>query len=91
MGWLSGRLVPDKIPTCSQLAVKILSSSRRSFKSFSALSTSGSYLTMNRPVFLRGLQPLRERENKELRRANEILKVASAFFVQAELDRRVKS
>jgi transposase-like protein len=28
-----------------------------------------------------------EREVKELRRANEILKVASAFFAQAELDR----
>ena len=32
-----------------------------------------------------------ERENKELRRANEILKVASAFFAKAELDRRLKS
>ena len=31
-----------------------------------------------------------ERENKELRRANEILKLASAFFAQAELDRRCK-
>jgi hypothetical protein len=27
---------------------------------------------------------------KELRRANEILKLASAFFAQAELDRRLK-
>ena len=32
-----------------------------------------------------------EREVKELRRANEILKLASAFFAQAELDRRIKS
>ncbi len=32
-----------------------------------------------------------EREVKELRRANEILKLASAFFAQAELDRRTKS
>ena len=32
-----------------------------------------------------------EWEVKELRRANEILKVASAFFAQAELDRRFKS
>ena len=32
-----------------------------------------------------------ERENKELRRANEILKTASAFFAQAELDRRLKN
>ena len=29
-----------------------------------------------------------ERENKELRRANEILRKASAHFAQAELDRR---
>ena len=32
-----------------------------------------------------------EREVKELRRANDILKTASAFFAQAELDRRLKS
>jgi transposase len=32
-----------------------------------------------------------EREVKELRRANEILRLASAFFAQAELDRRFKS
>ena len=32
-----------------------------------------------------------EREVKELRRANELLKLASAFFAQAELDRRLKS
>ena len=31
-----------------------------------------------------------ERENRELRRANEILKTASAFFAAAELDRRLK-
>ena len=31
-----------------------------------------------------------EREVRELRRANEILKTASAFFAQAELDRRLK-
>ena len=31
-----------------------------------------------------------ERESKELRRAHEILKLASAFFAQAELDRRIK-
>jgi len=31
-----------------------------------------------------------EREVKELRRANDILKTASAFFAQAELDRRIK-
>jgi transposase len=31
-----------------------------------------------------------ERENGELRRANEILKTASAFFAQAELDRKLR-
>jgi transposase-like protein len=31
-----------------------------------------------------------ERENRELKRANEILRKASAFFAQAELDRRQK-
>lgn len=29
-----------------------------------------------------------ERENRELKRANDILRKASAFFAQAELDRR---
>jgi transposase-like protein len=31
-----------------------------------------------------------ERENAELRRANEILRLASASFAKAELDRRAK-
>jgi len=31
-----------------------------------------------------------ERENRELKRANEILRKASAYFAQAELDRRHK-
>ena len=31
-----------------------------------------------------------ERENRELKRINEILRKASAFFAQAELDRRPK-
>lgn len=31
-----------------------------------------------------------ERENCELRQANEILRKASAYFAQAELDRRFK-
>jgi transposase-like protein len=38
---------------------------------------------------LEELKALR-RENRELRRANDILKSASAFFAQAELDRRLK-
>jgi len=31
-----------------------------------------------------------ERENRELKRANEILRLASAYFAKAELDRRPK-
>jgi len=31
-----------------------------------------------------------ERENFELRRANEILRLASAYFAKAELERRAK-
>jgi transposase len=44
-------------------------------------------LTTNERERLKAL----ERENKELRKTNEILKLASAFFAQAELDRRIKS
>jgi transposase-like protein len=32
-----------------------------------------------------------ERENRELKQANEILRKASAYFAQAELDRRSKT
>ncbi len=37
-----------------------------------------------------GLKKERIRENRELKRANEISRTASAFFAQAELDRRLK-
>jgi transposase len=43
-------------------------------------------LTMEERARLKHL----ERENVELRRANEILRKASAYFAQAELDRRAK-
>ena len=43
-------------------------------------------LTTDERAELRRLQ----RENFELKRANEILKKASAYFAQAELDRRAK-
>ena len=37
-------------------------------------------------------EPLKnlERQNKDLRRANDILRTTSAFFAQAELDRQLK-
>ena len=41
-------------------------------------------LTTNERDELKRLQ----RENRELKKANEILRLASAFFAQAELDRR---
>ena len=34
---------------------------------------------------------LKQRENRELRQVNEILRRASAYFAQAELDRRSKT
>jgi transposase-like protein len=43
-------------------------------------------LTTEEPGRLKQL----ERENFELRRANEILRKASAYFAQAELDRRAR-
>ena len=43
-------------------------------------------LTTDERVRLKDL----ERENRELKRANEILRKASAYFAQAELDRRAK-
>ncbi len=43
-------------------------------------------LTTDEPQQMKDLQ----REIKELRRANEILKTASTFFAQAELDRQLK-
>ena len=43
-------------------------------------------LTNDEKALLKQLQ----RENRELKQANEILRKASAFFAQAELDRRPK-
>jgi transposase len=43
-------------------------------------------LTSDENALLKQLQ----RENRELKQANEILPKASAFFAQAELDRRPK-
>lgn len=43
-------------------------------------------LTSDEKIRLKAL----ERENRELRQANEILKKASAYFAQAELDRPFK-
>ena len=42
------------------------------------------------PGELAGKMKALERENRELRQANEILRKASAYFAQAELDRRFK-
>ena len=55
------------------------------------MSNSG-YLDKQNPVKVQQLSDQErikqlERENKELQRANEILRKAAAFFAQAELDR----
>lgn len=41
-------------------------------------------MTTNERARLKAL----EKENRELKKANEILRLASAFFAQAELDRQ---
>ena len=42
------------------------------------------------PFYVAAKSKALERENRELRQANEILRKASAYFAQAELDRRYK-
>jgi hypothetical protein len=43
---------------------------------------------MKKPV--KFFQEVKRREVEELREANDILKLVSAFFAQVELDRRLK-
>jgi transposase-like protein len=53
--------------------------------------TAGSGLGRRAPSAERERIRTLERENRELRQANEILRKASAYFAQAELDRRSKT
>ena len=57
------------------------------YASKSAIAASGQGRTTAEEERIKAL----EREVRELRKANEILRLASAFFAQAELDRRFKS
>jgi len=50
----------------------------------------GSAATTGAPAEMAQRLKTLERENRELRQANEILRKASAYFAQAELDRRFK-
>jgi len=50
----------------------------------------GSAATIGAPGDMAERLKALERENRELRQANEILRKASAYFAQAELDRRFK-
>jgi|SRR5579863_23846 len=50
----------------------------------------GSAATLGPPGDMTARLKALERENRELRQANEILRKASAYFAQAELDRRFK-
>ncbi len=49
-----------------------------------------SAVTLGAPVDVAERLKALERENRELRQANEILRKASAYFAQAELDRPFK-
>ena len=54
------------------------------------METNGSVKRYSPEVRARAVRMVLERENRELRQANEILRKASAYFAQAELDRRCK-
>ena len=69
--------VPGPSAVTAALSVSGLPTDRFAFEGF---------LPARRAARLKAL----ERENRELRQANEILRKASAFFAQAELDRRPK-
>ncbi|MEJ3656619.1 transposase [Actinomycetes bacterium KLBMP 9759] len=62
---------------------------REDERSASSRGSSSSAVGSVAPDAVEELRELR-RENAELCRANEILKTASAFFAQAELDRRIR-
>ncbi len=53
-------------------------------------TTSGVITPTTPPLNVSGLKEL-ERENRELRRSNDILRQASAYFAKAEFDRLWKS
>ena len=53
-------------------------------------SGASSAVTLGAPVAVAERLKALERENRELRQANEILRKASAYFAQAELDRPFK-
>ena len=76
-------------PEVQERAVRLLFEHRGEYDSeWSALTSIASKIGCTAETLRKWVR--RERENKELKRANEILKTASAFFAQAELDRRLK-
>ena len=77
--WAAIRSIAEKIGCSSETL-------RHWVRAMERDSGRGAGLTTDERLRVKAL----ERENRELRRANEILRKASAFFAQAELDRRPK-
>lgn len=77
--WVAINLVAGKIGCSGETRRKWVRQAERDLGRLDALSSS------ERDPFKQ-----LERENRELKRANEILRKTSALFVQSELDRRPK-
>ncbi len=77
--WAAIRSIATKIGCSAEMLRKWLRQAERDHGTRAGLTT-------EERTRLRAL----EQENRELRRANEILRKASAYFAQAELDRRPK-
>lgn len=75
--WAAMQVIAGKLGCTGETLRKWVRQSEQS-------NQSGVELTSKEREHLKAL----ERENLELRRANEILRKASAYFAQAELDRR---
>lgn len=84
VGRSHARIVLDCLPTSMRAFVTLINS--RTFDR----SECGQGLRQGLTSEERSRMKEPERENRELRRVNEILRLASAFFERAELDRNVK-
>lgn len=75
------------------MALLRTTASSRIFTRSASKNTTGYIGSMRDGVTTADAQRIKdlERESRELRKANDILKLASAFLAQAELDLRIKS
>ena len=90
-GWFSStrRIIPRGGPTVTSIAAKIGCTAQSLNEWVKKAETDSGVRGGVRTEIAERLKAL-ERENRELRQANEILRKASAYFTRAELDRRFK-